>query len=100
VILSGALLLLLEVLNQTVRRPSELVKALGAPPFGTIGYLDGAPPRHRWSANRLATLAVFLINIPIILLVVHMYIAPIGTLIGLAPNPPAAGDAPAPVKTE
>lgn len=46
-ILSGALLLLLEVLNQTVRRPSELVRALGAPPFGTVGYLDGAPPRYR-----------------------------------------------------
>lgn len=100
VILSGALLLLLEVLNQTVRRPSELVKALGAPPFGTVGYLDGAPGRHRWSANRLATLAVFLINVPIILLVVHMYIAPIGTLIGLAPTPPAAGEGAAPVKTE
>jgi uncharacterized protein involved in exopolysaccharide biosynthesis len=100
VILSGALLLLLEVLNQTVRRPSELVKALGAPPFGTIGYLDGAPARHRWSANRLATVAVFLINIPIILLVVHIYFAPIGHLIGLAPKPPAAVDGAATVKTE
>lgn len=37
-------------------------------------------------------LAVFLINIPIILLVVHIYIAPIGALIGLAPTPPAAVD--------
>ncbi len=100
VILSGALLLLLEILNRTVRRPSELVKALGAPPFGTIGYLDGAPAPHRWSANRLATLAVFLINIPIILLVVHIYFAPIGSLIGLAPKPPAAVDGAATVKTE
>ena len=97
---SGALLLLLEVMNQTVRRPSELVRALGAPPFGTVGYLDGAPPRYRWSANRLAMLAVFLINIPIILLVVHIYIAPIGALIGLAPTPPAAVDGAATVKTE
>ena len=62
--------------------------------------LDGAPDRHRWSANRLATLVVVLINLPIILLVVHMYIAPIGTLIGLAPTPPAAGEGAAPVKTE
>ena len=100
VILSGALLLLLEVLNQTIRRPSELVKALGAPPFGTIGYLDGAPARHRWSANRLATVAVFLINIPIILLVVHIYFAPIGSLIGLVPKPPAAVGTTTTVKTE
>jgi uncharacterized protein involved in exopolysaccharide biosynthesis len=100
VILSGGLLLLLEILNQTVRRPSELVKALGAPPFGTIGYLDGPPARHRWSANRLATLAVFLINIPIILLVVHIYFAPIGSLIGLVPKPPAAVGTTTTVKTE
>jgi hypothetical protein len=45
-------------------------------------------------------LAVFLINIPIILLVVHIYIAPIGALIGLAPTPPAAVDGAATVKTE
>ncbi|MBN8631153.1 MAG: lipopolysaccharide biosynthesis protein [Rhodobacterales bacterium] len=87
VILSGALLVLLEILNQTIRRPSELSKVLGAPPFGTVGYLDGAPARLGWSANRLATLAIFLINIPIILFVVHIYVAPIGSLIGLAPKP-------------
>ena len=100
VIISGALLLLLEILNRTVRRPSELVRALGAPPFGTIGYLDGAPARYSWSANRLATLALLLINIPIILLVVHIYFAPIGSLIGLAPKPPAAIDGATTVKTE
>ena len=100
VIISAALLLLLETLNQTVRRPSELVKALGAPPFGTVGYLDGPPARHRWSGNRLATLAVFLINIPIILLMVHIYFAPISALIGLAPKPPVAVDGADTVKTE
>lgn len=101
VILSGALLILLEILNHTVRRPSDLTRALGAPPFGTVGYLDGpAPIGQRWSANRLATLAVLLINLPIILLVVHIYVTPIGTLIGLAPKPPVAADGAATVKTE
>jgi succinoglycan biosynthesis transport protein ExoP len=93
VILSGALLLLLEVLNQTIRRPSELTRVLGATPFGTVGYLTGGQTRHRWSANRLGTLAILLINIPILLLVVHIYVAPIGSLLGFAPKPPQASEA-------
>jgi polysaccharide biosynthesis transport protein len=52
VILSIALLVLLEILNQTVRRPSELVKALGAPPFGTVGYLPGPASRKGMTLNR------------------------------------------------
>ncbi|MBL9064218.1 Wzz/FepE/Etk N-terminal domain-containing protein [Tabrizicola sp.] len=93
VILSTGLLLLLEILNQTVRRPSDLVKVLGAPPFGTVGYIPGGTSRTRWSANRLATLALLAINIPLLALVVHIYIAPIGTLLGLAPKSPAASEA-------
>lgn len=93
VILSGALLVLLEVLNQTIRRPSELAKVLGAPPFGVIGYLPGGRPRHRWTANRLATIGMFAVNIPILLLVVHIYVAPIGNLLGLASKSPEAGGA-------
>lgn len=99
VIFSAALLVMLEILNQTVRRPSELVRALGAAPFGTVGYLPGprakgGRPRH----NGLILLVVLAINIPIILLVVHLYVAPLGTLLGLAPD--AAAEPPAPALTE
>ncbi len=99
VILSGALLLMLEILNQTVRRPSELVKALGAAPFGTVGYLPGAPATGvRRSYNGVILLAVLAINIPIILLVVHLYVTPLGSLLGLAPD--ATAEAPAAAQTE
>lgn len=93
VILSGALLVLLEVLNRTVRRPSELTKVLGAPPFGIIGYLPGPAPRHRWSANRLVTVGLLAVNVPILLLVVHLFVAPIDTLLGFAAKPPQASGA-------
>jgi succinoglycan biosynthesis transport protein ExoP len=94
-ILSAALLVLLEILNQTVRRPSELIKALGAPPFGTVGYLPGPPARRGMSLNRTGVLLVLLINIPIILLVVHLYVTPLDALVGLSPDTTAGAAAPA-----
>lgn len=92
-ILSGALLVLVEILNRTIRRPSELTRVLGAPPFGTVGYLAGGPKQERWSANRLGAMAFLLINIPILVLLVHMYIKPIDSLLGLAPKPPQTSEA-------
>lgn len=86
VILSGALLLLMEVLNRTVRRPSELTRVLGVPPFGTIAYLPGGKNRTRWSANRVVTLGLLVLNIPVLALVVHMFVVPIDTLFGFAPK--------------
>ncbi len=92
-IMSGALLVLLEILNQTVRRPSELIKALGAPPFGTVGYLPGPPARRGMTLNRTGVLLVMLVNIPVILLVVHLYVTPLDTLLGLSPETTAAAPA-------
>jgi len=103
IILSGALLVLLEVLNRTVRRPSELTRVLGVPPFGTVGYLSGPAPRQRWSANRLVSLGLLVVNIPILLLVVHIFITPIDTLLGFASKSPEASgtaDSAAAEKTE
>lgn len=97
-ILSAALLVLLEIMNQTVRRPSEVIKALGAPPFGTIGYLSGPPVRRGLTLNRFAVLAALVINIPMLLLAVHLHVAPLGTLLGFAPD--ASAEAPAPALTE
>jgi uncharacterized protein involved in exopolysaccharide biosynthesis len=92
VILAGALLFLLEILNQTIRRPSELAKVIGAPPFGTVGFLDGNVRERKLSNGSFALLAVVLVNIPVLLLVVHIYVTPISSLLGLgAPPPDIAG---------
>lgn len=102
VILSGALLFLLEIMNQTIRRPSELAKVIGAPPFATVGFLDGATPGRRVSNGSFALLAVFLINIPVLLLLIHIYVVPIGSLLGVASNTTDTKGAvePAPASTE
>lgn len=100
VILAGALLILLEVLNQTIRRPSELTKVLGAAPFGTIGYIRGGVGPRRWSANRVVTLGFLAINIPLILLALHIYVAPLGTLLGFAAKSPANSETAASATTE
>lgn len=98
VILSAALLVLLEIMNQAVRRPSEVMKALGAAPFGTIGYLAGPEPRRGLTLNRFAILAMLLVNIPMVLLVVHLYVTPLGPILGLGPDTTA--EAPASALTE
>ena len=90
VILSAALLIMLEVMNQTIRRPTELTKLLGAPPFGTIGYIPGGARRKGWSANRLVVLGFLAVNIPILLLVLHIYVAPLDGLFGAATPSPSA----------
>ncbi|MFM7336560.1 MAG: GumC family protein [Tabrizicola sp.] len=100
VIVSGALLFLLEILNQTIRRPSELAKVIGTPPFGTVGYLAGASGHRRFSHSSLALLAVFLINIPVLMLVVHIYITPLNSLLGLKSSTPAISGVVEPAATE
>lgn len=93
VMLAGALLVLLELMNQTVRRPSELTKALGAPPFGTIGFLPGATGPTRNPLGKLGLAAIVLIALSGAILAVHFLVAPIGSFFGLGPTPPAADEA-------
>jgi polysaccharide biosynthesis transport protein len=85
-ILAGALLLLLEVTNQTVRRPSELARALGAQPFGTIGYLPGTSGPRRHAIGKLGILAIVLVTLSAAVLAMHFFVAPIGTLLGFGPG--------------
>lgn len=46
IVLTAAWLFLLDVLNKTVRRPAELVSALGITPFGTVPYLPTRAEIH------------------------------------------------------
>ncbi|PQO22984.1 hypothetical protein C2I36_10150 [Rhodobacteraceae bacterium WD3A24] len=45
--LGAAIILLLEQLNQTIRRPEDLTRALGIAPFATIPLLDASRPTRR-----------------------------------------------------
>ena len=84
VILSGAFLFLMEILNQTIRRPAELARTLGAPAFGIIAYIErGSDPRRR-AVTFWTIVSILLINIPLVLLVVHLYVTPLGNLLSPA----------------
>lgn len=53
VALAGAWLFLLDLLDRTLRRPSELVAALGITPFGTVPYI-ATPAERQGHRQRVA----------------------------------------------
>ncbi len=83
VVLAAALIFLLELLNKTIRRPVELVGALGITPFATIPYLTTQAElrRRRLKIFGLPVLAI-LIGGPVLLYLTDAYVMPIGDLFG------------------
>lgn len=83
VFLSGLLVFLLEVLNRTVRRPSELVSALGITPFVTIPYIESkADIRSRRARLIWGTLGVAVL-LPLLLLAILVYVIPLEAVIAV-----------------
>lgn len=73
--------LLLEVLNRSIRRPVDLTGGLGIQPFATVPYMRTAAER-RWRLNViLLVLLAIVIAIPVGLFLVHTYYLPIDLLI-------------------
>ena len=75
------LVVLLELLNKSVRRPSELVSALGIQPFGTIPYIATQSEILRRRIKTIATVATILIGVPALLYYVHYQYLPIDLII-------------------
>jgi hypothetical protein len=74
-------ILLLELLNRSIRRPSELVSQLGIQPFVTIPYMR---TQHELALKRtamLVVLALIVVGIPLALFAVHTYYLPLDLLI-------------------
>lgn len=82
VVLSVAALFLLEFLNQTVRRPSELVRVIGTAPFGVVPYFETGSGGPRFGTVMMLLLTFAAVLLPLALLVVHIYVAPIDTILG------------------
>ena len=76
-----ALVVLLELLNKSVRRPVELVNALGIQPFGTVPYIA---TRGEVMRGRLKTaMAILLVGVgvPAVLYVIHYQYMPIDLIL-------------------
>ncbi len=79
--LGFGLVLLMEVLNRSIRRPADLVSGLGITPFATIPYIQS---RHEIWRRRGVILAAFLIvgvGVPLGLYFVHLYYQPLDQLL-------------------
>jgi polysaccharide biosynthesis transport protein len=72
---------LLELLNRSIRRPSELVSQLGIQPFATIPYIR-TRREMRWKRGVLvAVLLLIAVAIPAGLFAIHTYYLPLDLLI-------------------
>ncbi len=74
-------IVLLELLNRSVRRPKDLVKAFGITPIATVPYMRTA---HETMARRSIFLGLFLLSvvgIPALIYAVHAYYLPLDIIL-------------------
>jgi polysaccharide chain length determinant protein (PEP-CTERM system associated) len=79
--LATAFVVLLELLNRSVRRPAELVGALGIAPFGTIPYMATRAEIWRRRLTVVGIFAALFLLVPAALYIVHLYLMPMDGLI-------------------
>jgi len=75
------LVVLLELLNRSVRRPSELVNALGIQPFATVPYIATQGEILRRRMRMAAGALAFVVGIPALLYIIHYQYLPIDLII-------------------
>ncbi len=80
-LLSAALIFLLELLNRTIRRPAELVSALGITPFVTIPYIE-SKVEHQSHRSRMAwTVLGVAVLVPLLLVGVTALVIPMDAVV-------------------
>ncbi|SMX46460.1 GumC family protein [Actibacterium lipolyticum] len=75
------LILLLEMLNKSVRRPADLSKALNITPLATIPYIRTKGERLRRRSFILVALMLLAAGIPVALYLVHSFYLPIDLIL-------------------
>lgn len=85
VALSAALglVVLLEMLNKSIRRPMDLTNAFGISPIATVPYIPTSVDRMRKRAITLFILAVFAVGIPAAIYYINLNIYPMDRLVDL-----------------
>ena len=80
-LLAAGLFFLLELLNSSVRRPKEIVKALGITPLATIPYMESRHGKWLRRSFQVASFLVVLIGVPAALWAVDQYYLPLDLLV-------------------
>jgi len=78
--LAGALFILLELLNRSVRRPVEISSKLGITPLATIPYIEDPLRQLARRSLRIASLIVVIIGVPAALWALDSYYMPLDLL--------------------
>lgn len=73
-VLTLAMLFLMDLLNRTVRRPAELVSALGITPFGTIPYIATEEETRRQRMRTIAVAVGAVICLPVLLYLFSLFL--------------------------
>jgi len=79
--LGVATILLMELLNRSVRRPKDIVKAFGITPIVTIPYLRTPSETMRRRSMFIALMLVAIIGIPAIMYAVHVFYQPLDVIL-------------------
>ena len=74
------LIVLLEMLNTTARRPEDIVSRLGVTPITTIPYIRTRSQKFRQRSAMLLLILVILVGIPAAVFAVHTYYLPLDLL--------------------
>lgn len=81
-LLGIAVIVLMELLNRAVRRPTDLVKSFGITPIATIPYMRTPRETMMRRLTFAAMLAVAVLGIPAMIYAVHVYYQPLDIIIG------------------
>ena len=90
-VLTAAWLFLLDVLNTTVRRPSELVSALGITPFGTVPYLATPAELHHRKQIMVTGIVTGVIALALLLALVLFVLSTAEAQAAVAPDAAETG---------
>ncbi|WP_298976275.1 lipopolysaccharide biosynthesis [uncultured Roseobacter sp.] len=78
--LAGGLFVLLELLNLSIRRPTDITKVLGITPLATLPRFESQADRRRRRTLQLLTLAAVIVAVPTSLWLVDTYYMPLDVL--------------------
>ena len=80
-LLAALLFILLEILNNAVRRPKEIIKALGISPLATIPYMESRRGKWLRRSAQVISFVVVLVGVPAGLWAIDQYYLPLDLLV-------------------
>jgi polysaccharide chain length determinant protein (PEP-CTERM system associated) len=81
--LAIGLVILLETLNKSIRRPMDLTSAFGISPIATVPYIPSSADRVRKRALTLLMLGIFAVGVPAAIYYINLNIYPMDQLVDL-----------------